>query len=94
MITSLAIFEPGHLRLAMAFLDAGVCTRPLLKCFLSGAWLHGPLPDRNGLESYVGVLDQLRGDRELVEEVVGFASEFGRAPASPDDLAERFALPA
>ena len=31
MTTSLAIFELGHLRLAMAFLAAGLCKRPILK---------------------------------------------------------------
>jgi uncharacterized protein (DUF849 family) len=65
MVTSLAIFEPGHLRLAIAFLRAGLCTKPIFKFFLSGAWLHGPLPDPDGLDFYVDMLRQLEGSSSL-----------------------------
>ncbi len=65
LVASLAIFEPGHLRTTLALLDAGLCTRPLLKLCLSGTWLHGPLPDPAGLDEYLRLLDALRGDRAL-----------------------------
>ena len=65
MITSLAIFEPGHLRLAMAFLDAGLCRRPILKFFLSGGWIHGPLPNPGGLALYLEMLRDLSGQRSI-----------------------------
>ena len=65
MITSLAIFEPGHLRLAMAFLAGGLCRRPILKFFLSDSWLHGPLPNPDGLAVYTDMLLRLRGERSL-----------------------------
>jgi len=65
MITSLAIFELGHLRLAMAFLDAGLCRRPILKFFLSGGWLHGPLPNPGGLAVYIEMLRGLGGQRSI-----------------------------
>jgi uncharacterized protein (DUF849 family) len=65
LVTALAVFEPGHLRTAMALLDSGLGKRAMLKFFLSGTWLHGPLPDRAGLEGYVRILDQLRGRREI-----------------------------
>ena len=135
MTTSLAIFEPGHLRLAMAFLEAGLCSRPILKFFLSGSWLHGPLPNPAGLAFYIDMLRDLSGprsiewfcapsgidspgeiqallraaigqgghirvgigdnpsaaegrsNRALVTEAVEIAAEFGRKPASPDEVA-------
>jgi len=65
MTTSLAIFELGHLRLAMAFLEAGLCTRPILKFFLSGTWLHGPLPNPAGLTTYLEMLRDLSGERPI-----------------------------
>jgi uncharacterized protein (DUF849 family) len=49
----------------MALLDSGMGRHPMLKFFLNDRWLHGPLPDSEGLRSYVRMLDQLRGQREI-----------------------------
>lgn len=60
MVPSLAVFEPGHLRTVSAFLatrPAGA--RPTIKFFLSDQWLHGPLPDLEGLRGYLHMLDRL-----------------------------------
>jgi uncharacterized protein (DUF849 family) len=60
MIPSLAAFEPGHLRTSAAFLHnrpAGPV--PTVKFFLSGQWLHGPLPDREGVRSYRHMVEGL-----------------------------------
>lgn len=65
LIVTLSVFEPGHLRTTLALLDSGLGRRALLKFFLSETWLHGPLPDRSGLEYYVRMLDALRGEREI-----------------------------
>jgi uncharacterized protein (DUF849 family) len=60
MIPSLAVFEPGHLRTTAAFLASRpFAARPTLKFFLSDQWLHGPLPDPEGLRSYLHMLDRL-----------------------------------
>jgi uncharacterized protein (DUF849 family) len=79
MVTSLAIFEPGHLRLAMAFLDAGLCRRPILKFFLSGGWLHGPLPNPAGLAVYTAMLRDLCRKRSV---------QWSCAPSGIDSAAE------
>ncbi len=65
LVGILAVFEPGHLRTIMALLDTGLGQRSILKFFLSGRWLHGPLPDPDGLDTYLRMLDALRGDREI-----------------------------
>jgi uncharacterized protein (DUF849 family) len=65
LVAALAIFEPGHLRTTLALLASGLGRRALLKFFLSATWLHGPLPDRAGLESYLRLLEALRDGREL-----------------------------
>ncbi|MGH9038129.1 MAG: 3-keto-5-aminohexanoate cleavage protein, partial [Acidimicrobiia bacterium] len=64
MIPSLAVFEPGHLRTSAAFLASSggrgpADPRPTLKFFLSEQWLHGPLPDRHGLDAYLHMLEGL-----------------------------------
>jgi uncharacterized protein (DUF849 family) len=60
MIPSLAVFEPGHLRTSAAFLATDPPgPRPTLKFFLSEQWLHGPLPDRQGLDAYLHMVDGL-----------------------------------
>jgi uncharacterized protein (DUF849 family) len=65
MIPSLAVFEPGHLRTTAAFLASRPpaarpsATRPTLKFFLSDQWLHGLLPDPEGLRSYLHMLERL-----------------------------------
>lgn len=65
LIVTLGIFEPGHLRATLALLESGLCRHSVLKFFLSGTWLHGPLPDRAGLELYLRMLEQLCGGREI-----------------------------
>ena len=60
LIPSLAVFEPGHLRTAAAFLaDRPAGPRPTVKLFLSEQWLHGPLPDVAGLDGYRHMLSVL-----------------------------------
>lgn len=60
MIPSLAIFEPGHLRTTAGFLAAREAgPRPTVKFFLSEQWLHGPLPDGEGLRAYLHMLEGL-----------------------------------
>jgi 3-keto-5-aminohexanoate cleavage enzyme len=69
LIPSLAVFEPGHLRTSAAFLATRSSgPRPTLKFFLSEEWLHGPLPDRSGLDTYRHMLEELN----LVEKVEWF----------------------
>jgi len=65
LISMLAIFEPGHLRLTMIMLAAGLGRNASLKFFLSDRWLHGPLPDPEGLDVYLRLLDRLRGSRQI-----------------------------
>jgi 3-keto-5-aminohexanoate cleavage enzyme len=65
MISTLAIFELGHLRLTMALLATGLGVNASLKFMLSDRWLHGPLPDPDGLDDYLRLLDRLRGERSL-----------------------------
>lgn len=65
MVSALAVFEPGHLRLTMILLAAGLGLHPNLKFFLSDRWVHGPLPDRDGLDSYLRMLGRLQGKRQL-----------------------------
>jgi uncharacterized protein (DUF849 family) len=65
MISALAIFEPGHLRLTMLLLADGLGRSANLKFFLSDRWLHGPLPTPDGLDDYLRLLDRLRGDRRI-----------------------------
>ena len=65
LIAMLAVFEPGHLRLTMIMLAAGLGRNASLKFFLSDRWMHGPLPDPDGLDAYLRMLDQLRGDRQI-----------------------------
>lgn len=124
-----AIFEPGHLRAALALRRQGLGRRMWPKFFLSGSWLHGPLPDPEGLGDQLRLLRKLdpaaelewfcapsgleepeaveallraalsrgghvrvgigdnplasrgRSNRQLVEEVVKLAAEYGRRPA-------------
>jgi uncharacterized protein (DUF849 family) len=59
LISALAVFEPGHLRLAMVLREAGLGRRVMLKFFLSGRWIHGPLPDPEGLALYLRMLQLL-----------------------------------
>ena len=65
LISMLAIFEPGHLRLTMIMLAAGLGGNASLKFILSDRWMHGPLPDPDGLDDYLRMLDRLRGDRQI-----------------------------
>ncbi len=65
LISMLAVFEPGHLRLTMIMLAAGFGRHATLKFFLSDRWMHGPLPDPEGLDFYLRMLDRLRGEREI-----------------------------
>ena len=65
LITMLAVFEPGHLRLTMLMLATGLGSRASLKFFLSDRWLHGPLPDPDGLDDYLRMLERLRGERQI-----------------------------
>lgn len=58
LISSLAVFEPGHLRAVCAFLRRGdIRGVPLVKFFLSEEWLFGPSPLVSSLEMYAGMLD-------------------------------------
>ncbi len=65
LISTLAVFEPGHLRLTMILLASGLGRNASLKFMLSDRWMHGPLPDPDGLDDYLRMLDRLRGDREI-----------------------------
>jgi 3-keto-5-aminohexanoate cleavage enzyme len=65
MISTLAVFEPGHLRLTMILLAAGLGRNASLKFMLSDRWMHGPLPDPEGLDDYLRLLDRLRGNRQI-----------------------------
>ena len=65
MISMLAVFEPGHLRLTMSMLPAELGDNASLKFFLSDRWMHGSLPDPEGLDDYLRMLDRLRGDRQI-----------------------------
>ncbi len=65
LISMLAVFEPGHLRLTMILLAAGLGDNASLKFFLSDRWVHGPLPGPDGLDDYLRMLDRLRGDRQI-----------------------------
>src|SRR5262245_3437953 len=56
LITTLAIFELGHLRATMALLAAGKLRHAMLKFLLNARWLHGPLPDPGGLGAYLRML--------------------------------------
>lgn len=61
IICALAVFEPGHLRLTTSLLDEGLGRRAMLKFFMSARWLHGPLPDPDGLDFYLRMLAALGG---------------------------------
>lgn len=65
LISTLAVFEPGHLRLTMILLEAGLGLNASLKFMLSDRWVHGPLPDPDGLDDYLRLFDRLRGDRHI-----------------------------
>jgi len=65
LISMLAVFEPGHLRLTMLMLATGLGSNASLKFFLSDRWIHGPLPDPEGLDVYLGMLARLQGKREI-----------------------------
>lgn len=65
LVATLAIFEPGHLRSAFALRAEGLGRRVLLKFFLSATWLHGPLPDPEGLGDYLRLLRALDPQGEL-----------------------------
>jgi uncharacterized protein (DUF849 family) len=65
LISMLAVFEPGHLRLTMIMLAAGLGCNASLKFFLSDRWMHGPLPDPEGLDDYLRMLERLRGSRQI-----------------------------
>ncbi len=78
LIATLAIFEPGHLRTAFALRAQGLGRRTLLKFFLSATWLHGPLPDPEGLADYLRLLRALDPAGEL---------EWFCAPSGIDDPA-------
>jgi uncharacterized protein (DUF849 family) len=65
LLATLAIFELGHLRATLALLASGRLRHAMLKLLLNGRWLHGPLPDPDGLGAYLRMLDALRGDREI-----------------------------
>ena len=87
MIPSLAVFEPGHLRTAAAFLAPGLGSGPraTLKLFLSEQWLHGPLPDRQGLAAYVHMLEALK----LADAVEWFCVPYAMtSEETVDDLLE------
>jgi 3-keto-5-aminohexanoate cleavage enzyme len=58
LISSLAVFEPGHLRAICAFLKRSeIRGAPLVKFFLSEEWLFGPSPDVASLEMYARMLE-------------------------------------
>src|SRR5262245_37804807 len=65
LLATLAIFELGHLRATLALLASGRLRYAMLKLLLNGRWLHGPLPDPDGLGTYLHMLDALRGEREI-----------------------------
>jgi uncharacterized protein (DUF849 family) len=59
LISAMAVFEPGHLRLAMVLRAAGFGQRATVKFILSDRWLHGPLPDPEGLSLYLRMLEAM-----------------------------------
>jgi uncharacterized protein (DUF849 family) len=65
LVATLAVFEPGHLRAALALRASGYGRRALIKFFLSGSWIHGPLPDPEGLADYLRLLRALDPGAEL-----------------------------
>ena len=63
LIPNLAVYEPGHLRCVFAFVRAGVIRSvPLVKLFFSQHFQHGLLPDREGLEAYVHMIEAFGAD--------------------------------
>lgn len=58
LVPTLAVFEPGHLRTIAAFMKQGLIQgTPMVKFFFSEIWLQGLLPDRDGVQGYVHILD-------------------------------------
>lgn len=57
---TLAVFEPGHLRTIAGFMKMGTLKRrPIVKIFLNEDWVYGPLPDKEGLEMYLHMMEGL-----------------------------------
>jgi uncharacterized protein (DUF849 family) len=63
VIPNLAVYEPGHLRTVFAFIHAGVIRgAPLVKLFFSQHHQFGLLPDPDGLDAYVHMIETLGAD--------------------------------
>ncbi len=83
LIPSLAVFEPGHLRTIIGFLESGLISGvPMIKFFFSDLWLHGLLPDRNGLEAYVHILEA----SGITEAVEWFCVPYGILSKKTEDI--------